>query len=175
MNTKKTKLLEKLKTEDFKYKTKQFMDSTNYSIKSTQSIQRKKNHHQKKEEKSTKDKKEVNTNDKKEEKGKREKKDDNKKEKEFKIVKPSDDLKNSKKTLKLLPSSKQNSNKNINNGNSSNNNKNISANSSLQNIIVPSKIVPLKPNVNLISLKDLEYNFDNLMNLGLRGNKQYKK
>ena len=48
MNTKKTKLLEKLKTEDFKYKTKQFMDSTNYSIKSTQSIQRKKNHHQKK-------------------------------------------------------------------------------------------------------------------------------
>ena len=174
MSNQKIKLLEKLKKEDFKYKTKQFMDSTNYSIKSTQSIQRKKNHHQKKEEKTTKDKKDVITNNKKEEKGKREKKDDNKKEKEYKIVKPSDDLKNSKKTLKLLPSSKQNSNKNINNGNSSNNNKNISENSSLQNIIVPSKIVPLKPNVNLISLKDLEYNFDNLMNLGLRGNKQYK-
>ena len=37
------------------------------------------------------------------------------------------------------------------------------------------KIEPLKPNISLTSIKDLEYNFDNLMNLGLRGNKQYKK
>ena len=42
MNTKKTKLLEKLKTEDFKYKTKQFMNTSNYSQKTSQSTQRKK-------------------------------------------------------------------------------------------------------------------------------------
>ena len=68
----------------------------------------------------------------------------------------------------------RNSANNINPLNNNYSNKNIIQNPNTL-IKTAKKIEPLKPNISLTSIKDLEYNFDNLMNLGLRGNKQYKK
>ena len=160
LQIKKEKLLNKLKNEDFKYKTNKFINK-NPSNSSINTIKSMKNSI------SSKQKKKFNI--------------ETKKEENVKMFKIGDEIKKNTKIKLLTNNNKINNNNNENDLNNKNN-KNINKSSSKNNFNIDNKKTN-KNNKNydnkkllnsLNSLNSLQYNYDNLMSLGLRGNKNYK-